>query len=331
MNEVRIGCFGMEGHQILNDIPSLKRARLTAMGKVSEEQYASYRKAIPGLPEVPLFPDFDTFLKRADCDLVSICSTPRAEQHAMVIRALRAGKHVLAEKPMAMTLEELDELRAVAKETGRQLRTMTPMPYEERYTAMRNAVLSGKLGEVVQVFAMKSYPYNDGRPQDRRVDGGLIRQAGIHAISFVRYITGLEFTEVFAQDTGTGNPKKGELQLGATAAFRMSNGGLFALLCNYCNPAGIGFHGNDQIRVHGTKGMMESVDGGTRNMLAMPGGKPLPFDGEKPPADYPQDLIDCILDGSLTMLSQDDSFRNTEAVIRAQLSADTGRVVAFAH
>ena len=53
------------------------------------------------------------------------------------------------------------------------------------------------------------------------------------------------------------------------------------------------------------------------------------FEGEKPPTPYPQDLIDCILDGTPTLLSQEDSFKNTEAVIRAQQSADTGRVVKF--
>ena len=330
MNEVKIACFGIEGHQILGHVPSLQRARLTSLGKVSEEEYASLRKNIEGLPDVPLFSDFDSFLAQANCDLVSICSTPRADQYALVIQALRAGKHVLAEKPMAMTLDELDALHKVTEETGRQLRTMTTMPYGPYYTAMRHAVQSGKLGEIVQVFAMKSYPYNDSRPQDRRDDGGLIRQAGIHAISLVRYITGLEFSEVFSQDTGVGNPKDGNLQLGANATFRMSNGAVTALLCNYCNPPGIGFHGNDQIRVHGTKGMIESVDGGTRHMMALSGSDPIQFEGEAPTVDYPQDLINCILDGTPKLLSQEDSFRNTEAVIRAQDSADTGRVVVFA-
>jgi len=330
MNEVRIGCFGMQGHQILGYIPSLKRARLTALGKVSEKQYASMCENNQGFANVPLFSDFDSFLAKADCDLVSICSTPRTDQYGLVVQALRAGKHVLAEKPMAMTLDDLDALRKIAEETGGELRAMTPMPYEAHYTAMRKVALSGKLGEIVQVFAMKSYPYQDSRPQDRREDGGLIRQAGIHAISLARYITGLEFTEVFAQDTGVGNPKDGELQLGANATYRMSNGALMALLCNYCNPAGIGFHGNDQIRVHGMNGMIESVDGGTRHMMAISGSGPVEFDGEAPSQEYPQDLIDCILEGTPTLLSQEDSFRNTEAVIRAQDSADTGSVVSFA-
>lgn len=329
MHEVKIGCFGMQGHQILSHIPSLKRARLTALGKVGDEQYASLRENLQGMTDVPLFSDFDSFLAEADCDLVSICSTPRADQYNLVVQALRAGKHVLAEKPMALNLSDLDALRKVMEESGMELRTMTPMAYEPHYTAMRNAVRSGKLGEVVQVYAMKSYPYNDSRPQDRREDGGLIRQAGIHAVSIARYITGLEFTEVFAHDTGAGNPKDGELQLGANVTFRLSNGAVMALLCNYCNPPGIGFHGNDQIRIHGMKGMIESVDGGTRHVLATSGSGLINFDGESPPVEYPQDFINCLLDGTPTLLSAEDSFRNTEAVIRAQDSADTGKVVSF--
>ena len=329
MDEVKIGLYGREGHQITGKVLSLTRARLTALGKVDEAWVTEIRKHIPDLPDAPLFADFDSFIEGADCDLISICSTPRADQYDLVVKALQTGRHVLAEKPMAMTMDELDRLRQVATDSGKQLRTMTPMPYEPSYTAMRDAVESGRIGEVVQVYAMKSYPYRDARPQDRREDGGLIRQAGIHAISMIRYITGLEFTEVFAQDTGTGNPKGGELQMGANATYRMSNGAVAALLCNYCNPTGIGFHGNDQIRVHGTKGMIESVDGGTRHLMVIGDNTPVEFEGKEPPVSYPQDLIDCILDGTPTLLTQEDSFRNTEAVIRAQESADTGAVVAF--
>ena len=105
----------------------------------------------------------------------------------------------------------------------------------------------------------------------------------------------------------------------------MSNGALTALLCNYCNPPGLGFHGNDQIRVHGTEGMIESVDGGTRHVVVLPGKEAEEFHGEEPPVSFIQDIVNDILDGTAAVLTQEDSFRNTEAVIRAQESADTGK------
>lgn len=51
------------------------------------------------------------------------------------------------------------------------------------------------------------------------------------------------------------------------------------------------------------------------------------FDDVEPGVPYPQDYIDCLLGGSSTLLSQSDSFRNTEVVIRAQESATTGQLL----
>jgi len=324
MTEVKLACFGMDGHQIIGRIPELRRARLTAIGGMTEDQVKRIKETFP---DVSVFPDLDSMLEKGEVDLISFCSVPRTEQTDLAIRALNAGKHVLVEKPMATTAGDLDRLRRAVEISGTELRTMTAMPYEPEFTAMKKIVEAGTLGTVVQVYAMKSYPCLDSRPQDRGVDGGIILQAGIHAVSFIRYVTGMEFVEVFAQDTGTGNPKEGELQMGANMTFRMSNGALAAVLCNYCNQRSIGYHGNDQLRVHGTHGMIELVDGRTRRMLVLKEQAPKPFEDIAPAKSYPQDLIDCILDGTPTLLSRDDSFRNTAVVLRAQESATRGTVL----
>ena len=320
MREVRIGCFGLQGHQILGYLSSLERARLTALGGLTGAEAETIRKDC----DVPLFPDLEGMIEKGEVDLISLCTTPRTDQTRLVLQALNAGKHVLAEKPMATTMGDLEKLRQAASESGKELRTMTPMPYAPQFVGMRKVIESGALGSLVQIYAMKSYPYHHARPQDRRVDGGIVLQAGIHAVSLIRSITGLEFAELFAQDTGTGNPKRGDLQMAAHVAFRMHSGALGVILCNYCNPNSIGYHGNDQLRLHGTKGMIELVDGATRRMIVLQDEDPRTFDDVAPEKRYPQDLIDCILDGTSTLLSQEDSFRNTEIVVRAQESATRG-------
>lgn len=323
MDEVKLAIYGMDGHHILGHLGSLTRVRLTALGGLNQDQTSTTKERFP---HVPVFDDLDALLAKSEIDLITFCIKPRTLQTRLVLKALAAGKHVLVEKPMATTMADLEQLRQAVTHSGTQLRTMTPMPYEPNFTGMQRLVRAGTLGTIVQIFAMKSYPYNDGRPQDRREDGGIILQAGIHAVSFIRSVTGLEFVEVFAQDTGAGNPKKGNLQMGANATFRMSNGALAALLCNYCNPKqSLGFHGNDQLRVHGTKGMIELVDGKKRRCLALvDGDAPSQFEDVEPEKRYPQDLIDCILDGTPTLLTQEDTFMNTRVVLRTQESATQG-------
>ena len=240
-------------------------------------------------------------------------------------RALGAGKHVLAEKPMATTRSDLDVLRRACATSDRHLWTMLPMVYDPGFLGMKKIVQDGVIGEVVQVYALKSYPYHDSRPQEHEVDGGLLMQAGIHAVSLVGHVTGRTFEEVFAQETATGNPKSGELQMGATVACRLEGGALATVLCNYCNPPGIGYHGNDQIRVHGTKGMIELVDGFTRRRLVAGNRAPESFPDVPPVRTYPQDMIDAVLDGSPTLLTEADGFHFTEVVIRARESVGEAR------
>jgi len=327
MDEVKIGCWGMKGHQILRKVPELSRARLTAIGGVDESAFADLRENVPdACADAGYFPDLDAMLA-SDVDLISFCSDYRADQAKQTIRALKAGKHVLAEKPMATTWEDFDALHEAAAVSGKELRTMNPMIYEDDFKGMKDVVDAGAIGTIVQTYAMKSYPYRDSRPQDRGIDGGLIMQAGIHAVSFVRFVTGLEFAEVAAYDTGKGNPKEGDLQLGANMSFRMTDGSLCVILCNYCKPDGLPYHGNDQLRVFGDQGMIELVDGKTRRMLATNDREPTEFPDGTPDSSYPQDLIDCILDGTSTLLTQDDSFTNTRVVLRAQESATKGEIL----
>jgi predicted dehydrogenase len=323
--EVRIALFGVAGHQITGQIGALTRARLTAVSGVSSEWFEKAQADRPELfADVTYYPDLDSLLAADAADLISFCSSRRAAQAGQCVAALEAGCHVIAEKPLATSISDLDRLATAATSADRQLRAMTTMVYEPVFNGMREVVQSGVLGEIVQVYAMKSYPYHDRRPQDRQVDGGLIMQAGIHAVSFIRHVTGLEFADVQALDTGQGNPQTGDLQMAGVFSSRLESGALATVQCNYCNPPKIGFWGNDQLRIHGTAGMIEAVDGLTRRQLVLGDNPPTDFPDAAPTTQYPQDLVDCILDGTPTLLTQSDSVVNTRVVIRAQESASQG-------
>jgi predicted dehydrogenase len=115
--------------------------------------------------------------------------------------------------------------------------------------------------------------------------------------------------------------------MAANLAGRLSNGALTSIVGNYCNPSGIGFWGNEQLRVHGTGGMIELTDGLTRRALVCDDAAPGTFPDVAPESSYPQDLVDCILDGTPTLLTGPDSFRNTEVVLCAAQSATIGQPV----
>jgi predicted dehydrogenase len=323
MKEVGIACHGLSGgHQIHESIGHLDCARLVAFSGVDVESFNAMRAKFPAaFAGTQRVESLEEALDNPEVDLVSLCGDRREAQSRHAQSALGAGKHVLAEKPMATNLEALQQLREAWQASDTHLWTMTSMVYEPAVRGLKQVVDSGALGEIVQVYVMKSYPYYDGRPQDRGVDGGIM-QVGIHAFSMIGFVTGLGFGEMVAQDTSVGNPKDGDLQMAANVSCRLSSGALASIVCNYCNPLGMGFWGNDQIRIHGTRGLAELVDGFTRRALCVGEGDPVSFDDDDGPPRYPQDIIDAILNGTPTLLGEKAGFEYTEAALRAQEAID---------
>jgi predicted dehydrogenase len=326
MKPVPVACVGSNGHQIVGLLKGLVSARLTGVAEMDPVRRKALEDAHPDvLTGVPRFATLAEVLQKTECDLVSLCSARRDRQAEQIMACLEAGRHVLAEKPLCTTLEDLERIRAVAKKAGRKVWAMLTMLNMPVLAEFGRIVRSGELGEIGQVYAQKSYKFGGKRPQDRGVDGG-ITQASIHAISFVRGTTGLEFTGISAHEGSVGNPERGQLQVEFAITARLSNGALCQITANYLNPKCASWWGNDQLRIFGTRGMIEAVDGFTRQGYYLEGG----VRREERAPEYPNylpALLEEIADGKPAPLSMEDSFRCTQIAIEAQLSASAGGAV----
>ncbi len=264
--KIGIGLYGNNGHQItqlLEDHPDAGLAAAAAYG-------ASLPEGLRSGPGLKTYATLDEMLKDDRVELVSLCSPVRRNQAEDAIKCLRAGKHVYAEKPCAMTERELDAILETAGRYGLKFHEMAGTAFEEPYASMRRQVKDGLIGQVVQVFAQKSYPYHDNRPQDNDVDGGLAMQVGIHAVRFVEHVAGTRIADVKVEATQLGNPVgAGELQMAASYVMRLENGGVASVIANYLNQPGFGKWGNEHLRIFGTKGFMEATDGGDRTRLVI--------------------------------------------------------------
>ena len=327
---INIGLYGINGHQLPFNLPAAIRARVTAVaGYPAERLDEALGSGTPERRAVREYGALDELLADPGIDLVSLCSPRRADQPGEALRCLRAGKHVLAEKPGAFTDAQLDELLETAQQTGREFREMlNGSMLEPNVRAMRRLVEEGALGTVVQVQAQKSYPWLDRRPHDFDTDGGLIRQAGIHATRFIIGATGLKIVEVRADGTNLGNPGPGRMHMAAVVSMTLENGALAALSLNYLNPANFGSWGNEHLRVHGTRGMAESVDGFRRHRLFLPGRESteLPLSTGVSP-EYLEHYVDYLLDGTPFPTRRDEELAALRAVIAAHESALNGKPV----
>lgn len=314
---IKIGLYGNNGHQIQDKLSSHSDTRLIATAafyrSLLTDNQREYSREYPTLEEM---------LLDKEIDLISLCSPVRQQQAQHAIKCLKAGKNVYAEKPCAVTEQELDDIIKTAKETGLEFHEMAGTAFEEPYLSIRKKVASGIIGEVIQVFAQKSYPYHDKRPQDESVDGGLICQNGIHAVRFIEHVAGKRVNNIFALETALGNPvENGGLKMAASYLMDLEKGGVASIIANYLNQPGFHNWGNEQLRIFGEKGFVEAVDGGQRTRLVV--GKKdygeLGIKGEG--LDYFDLYISKLLGNGVMPLALEEELHPTRIVIRAKLAA----------
>ena len=313
MSKTGVGLFGTNGHQVQQRLANHPKAKLVAVAAFGDVETPVACRRYDGLAEL---------LADPKVQLVSLCSPLRADQAAHAIACMRAGKHVYAEKPCAMTEADLDAVMAASLKTGTRFHEMAGTVVEQPYMTMRKVVQSGVIGEVVQVLAQKSYPWHDARPGDERVDGGLAMQVGVYAARFVEHIAGVEIASIRLAETCLGNPHPGSACRRA-AAFLMTlaNGGVANGICNYLNPMCQRVWGYEALRIFGTQGMVESYPEGPRARLTLVGEEPRDLDISAPSLDYFDLFAEALTVGAPMPLTMDRELRPTRWVIRAKEEA----------
>jgi len=317
--KIGVALYGGNGHQVQHLLAEHPKAQLVA---VAELDRAQLPPPLRDRTDIAQCQTLEELLADPRVELVSLCSPRRRDQASQACAALRAGKHVYAEKPCAMTEEDLDQILETARQTGRIFHEMAGTAFDQPYLAMREIVQSSLLGEIVQVFAQKSYPYHDRRPQDEDVDGGLTAQAGVHALRMVEHVAGQRIAEIQALETRLGNSVPGGgLRMASSLTMHLESGGLASALVNYLNPKGMGRWGNDHLRIFGTQGFVEATDGGARTRLVVGDDDRGPLDTLAPAPDYFDRYIDSLCGVAPMPLSPEEEVHPTRMTIWARQSA----------
>ena len=140
-----IGCGGIAGTKHLPSIREVGGAEVVAFCDVIPERAQKSAEEF-GVRNSKVFDDYRELLK-LDLDAVYVC-TPNRSHSIITVEALRSGKHVMCEKPMAINYAEAQKMLAAAKESGKLL----TIGYQNRYRAdsqyLKKACQAGDLGEI---------------------------------------------------------------------------------------------------------------------------------------------------------------------------------------
>jgi len=174
--------------------------------------------------------DYNALLVRDDVDIVNIC-TPSGAHMEYAIRAARAGKHVIVEKPLEVTLARCDRIIEACKKAKVKLGVIFPSRFHEASQLIKREIERGRFGRLtlgdayVKWYRPQKYYDEGGWKGTARYDGGgALMNQSIHAVDLLLYFMG-PAAKVTAM-TGTLAHKRIEVEDTAVAAVEFKNGAL---------------------------------------------------------------------------------------------------------
>jgi len=141
---------------------------------------------------------YESLLADSDIDVI-YNSLPNHLHAEWTIKAMRAGKHVLCEKPLALSLAEVDAMIAASKETGKVLAEAFMYRHHPQTLKVKELVEGGALGKLQLIKGAFTYTFTrEGNFRGiKEMGGGSIWDVGCYPISYARMIVGAEPAEVF--------------------------------------------------------------------------------------------------------------------------------------
>lgn len=263
-----IGCGGIADRRTIPgmmlaenaELVAVMDANLQAAERVKEKYNAKYA-----------FDNIEDLLAIDEIQAVYIAS-PVFCHKEQAFAAAKAKKHILLEKPMALTSEESKEIAAFCKQEGVKLGVGLMMRFHSYHQEMKKLVAAGKLGDIVSMRGQLTcwYPDIPGNWRQNKAlsGGGALMDMGIHCIDLLQYITGLRAKAV----TGFAGTQTFSYNADDSAAIvmKMENGALAMVDANFNIPDAAA---KCKLEIYGTKGSImaegtiSQVEGGDVSIL----------------------------------------------------------------
>ncbi|MHB8459394.1 MAG: Gfo/Idh/MocA family protein [Candidatus Limnocylindrales bacterium] len=337
-----VGC-GAISTQHFEAIAAVEGAVLVAVESSSIER----ARAAGERCGVPWTTDLAELLNRTDVEAVAVC-TPSGSHAEIALAALRHGKHVVVEKPLALSTADADAVIAEGRRADRLVATISQRRFEPVMQALHAAIAAGGFGRIALIIGEGLYH----RPQSyydsaawrgtRAMDGGVLMNQAIHMVDLVRWIGG-PVASIAGQVATIGHTMEAEDT--TTVSLRFASGALGSIVATTCAEPGFdqelrvyGDHGH--ARIVGQQAIEWSLAPGT--ILSVPADQPAPDATTTPsgglaPATWGTDatghirqytdIVEAMRTGRAPAVTGEDGRNAVEIVVGAYQASDTGRAV----
>lgn len=311
---------------VLYDLASAQ-AGTSVLGAWEEDDAA--RQAAQARMACPFYGSYDELLSDGRVDIVAV-GDYYGIRGQRVIAALRAGKHVLCDKPICTRLEELDEIERLCREKGLYVGCMLDLRYDPALRLARDIISEGRLGEIHAINFTGQHPLQYGvRPMwyfEPGKHGGTFNDLAIHGLDAVRYITGLKYRRtVMARQYNAFAHSQPDFADCAQLLGEYENGAGLMADVSYSAPAPSAFNLPTYWRFSfwGETGMLECRLGEGRVTLACAGMEHAQAIQAAPiDEDCLRDLM-LTIEGKPTAFAPNDAFISTRVALEIQQYADS--------
>ncbi|WP_053375098.1 Gfo/Idh/MocA family protein [Paenibacillus sp. FJAT-27812] len=322
MKVVVLGCGGL-GHVHADAYTKLEGVELTGVCDLQTDQADKLSEQTGA----PAFYSFEQMLANAEFDVISI-TLPSYLHKEYTLLAAKARKHVICEKPMALSLEDADEMMKCCENNGVRLFIGHVVRFFPEYVSLKQSLDSGAIGRACVAHASRagSHP-GDAKPwyKDRARSGGVIVDLMIHDLDFLRWTLG-EVKTVYAMLS-----QNEQLEY-ALVTLQFESGAIANVEANWGFPGP--FHTKAEIAGNAGVVMANSLKSSSLQIHKHANGTSAPTVAipESPAFKSPYELeiehfIRCIRDGSEAIVTAKDAYKALEIAYAALESARTGKPV----
>lgn len=248
-----VGLGSYATRQIMPQFADCEHARLIALVSGTPAKLERYG-AQYGIPRTHWYSyaNFDSIRDNPDIDIVYVV-LPVAMHAEYTIRAAQAGKHVMCEKPMAVSAAECEAMIAACRKAGRKLMIGYRSRFEPHNRLAIELARSGHVGPTRQITSAHGFSI---QPNQWRLDkamsgGGSMMDIGIYSLNAARYLAGEEPVEVTAfESTDRSDPRFKTVEDRINFLLRFPSGVIANCISSYSS-------GHNDYRVIGTQGWIE--------------------------------------------------------------------------
>jgi D-xylose 1-dehydrogenase (NADP+, D-xylono-1,5-lactone-forming) len=306
---------------LIKPLRASKRTRLLAVASRSISSAQAYAREW----DIPhAHGSYEDLLADPDIDVI-YNPLPNHLHAEWTIKALHAGNHVLCEKPLALTLEEVDAIIAASRETGRIVAEAFMYRHHPQTLKVKELVDNGALGQVQLIKGAFTFTLTrEGNYRRiKEMGGGSIWDVGCYPISYARMIVGEEPAEVFGWQVegpdGCDDSFFGQMRFG--------NGVHAQFDCGFTSPP------RSHIEIIGTEAVLrvpQPFKPGVKCEVHLTHGDKreiLKIKGQELYLGEVEDMCDSVLLGKPPRISLADSRANIRVILALLKSAQSGRVV----